>query len=297
MTQAATKTAVAGKTLKVKKHSQWGDVFKRLTRNKLAMAGLVVIILIILVAVFADFIAPYDYKTQDYVNRLAPLSWEHPLGTDEFGRDILSRIIYGARTSLLVALGGVSICLVIGSILGLLAGYFGGWVESIIMRVMDIFMAIPYLLLAVTIQSALGEGIFNTMLAISLAGMPATCRVLRASIITVRDQEFVEAGIATGSRSLRNMVRHVLPNTLAPLLVETTLKIGSKIMGISSLSFVGLGVQAPLAEWGAMVSSGRAYIRDYAPLVVFPGLAIVLTLVAFNVLGDGLRDALDPKLK
>ena len=297
MTQAATKTAVAGKTLKAKKHSQWGDVFKRLTRNKLAMAGLVVIILIILVAIFADFIAPYDYKMQDYPNRLAPLSWEHPLGTDEFGRDILSRIIYGARTSLLVALGGVSICLVIGSILGLLAGYFGGWVESIIMRVMDIFMAIPYLLLAVTIQSALGEGIFNTMLAISLAGMPATCRVLRASIITVRDQEFVEAGIATGSRSLRNMVRHVLPNTLAPLLVETTLKIGSKIMGISSLSFVGLGVQAPLAEWGAMVSTGRTFIRDYAPLVVFPGLAIVLTLVAFNVLGDGLRDALDPKLK
>lgn len=297
MTQAVTKTAASGSTLKVKKHSQWGDVFKRLTRNKLAMAGLVIVVLIILVAVFADFIAPYDYKAQDYANRLAPLSLAHPLGTDEFGRDILSRIIYGARTSMLVALGGVSICLVVGGILGLLAGYFGGWVEVIIMRIMDIFMAIPYLLLAVTIQSALGEGLFNTMLAISLAGMPATCRVLRATIMTIRDQEYIEASIATGSGSLRTMVRHVLPNSLAPLIVETTLKIGAKIMGISSLSFVGLGVQAPIAEWGAMVSSGRLYIRDYAPLVVFPGLAIVITLVAFNVLGDGLRDALDPKLK
>lgn len=283
--------------IRKRKHSQWGDVFRRLAENKLAMAGFIIICILIIVAALAPLIAPYDYAAQNYSNRFAPLSWAHPLGTDEYGRDILSRIIFGARTSLLVAVGGVIICTVIGGLFGLLAGYFGGWTETIIMRFLDIFMAIPYMLLAVTIQSALGEGMFNTMLAISLAGMPSTARILRASIMTVRDQEYIEAATITGSTNIRTMFRHVLPNCLAPLVVETSLKISSKIMGISSLSFVGLGIQAPQAEWGAMVATGRAYIRDYAPLVIFPGLAIVITLIAFNTLGDGLRDALDPKLK
>ena len=280
-----------------KKHGQWVDVMRRLARNKLAMAGLVIVVLLVVVAILAPVLAPYDYKTQEFSNRLAPLSKAHPLGTDEFGRDILSRMIYGARTSLLVALGGVVVCLVIGCTLGLVTGYFGGWIDTVIMRLLDIFMAIPALLLAVAIQSALGAGLFNTMLAVSVAGIPATCRIMRATVMTIRDQEYVEAAIATGSSKARVIFRHILPNTLAPILVEATLKISANIMAISGLSFVGLGVQAPEAEWGAMVSSGRAYIRDYAPLVTFPGLAIVITLVAFNVLGDGLRDALDPKLK
>lgn len=280
-----------------KKHGQWIDVMRRLFRNKLAMAGLVVALLMVLIAVFADFLAPYDYSKISMANRFAPLSGEHWFGTDEYGRDILSRMIYGARTSLLVALGGVVICIVAGCVLGLVTGFFGGWVDTIIMRILDIFMAIPALLLAVAIQAALGSGLFNTMLAVSVAGIPATCRIMRATVMQIRDQEYVEAAFATGSSKARVIVRHILPNTLAPILVEATLKISANIMAISGLSFIGLGVQEPQAEWGAMISSGRAYIRDYAPLVVFPGMAIVITLIAFNVLGDGLRDALDPKLK
>ena len=280
-----------------KKHGQWIDVMRRLARNKLAMAGLVVVLIMVLIAVFAKVLAPYDYSRISMSNRFAPLSSEHWFGTDEYGRDILSRMIYGARTSLLVALGGVVICIVIGGVLGLVTGFFGGWVDTIIMRILDIFMAIPALLLAVAVQAALGSGLFNTMLAVSVAGIPATCRIMRATVMQIRDQEYVEAAFATGSSKTRVILRHILPNTLAPILVEATLKISANIMAISGLSFIGLGVQEPQAEWGAMISSGRAYIRDYAPLVVFPGMAIVITLIAFNVLGDGLRDALDPKLK
>lgn len=293
----ATKEKLQKNAAKMKKHSQWGDVMRRLFRNKLAIVALVFVVILVLIAIFAPLLAPYPYMEQDYSNRMAPLSMAHPFGTDEYGRDILSRMIYGARTSLVVALGGLVICLVIGCFLGLVTGFFGGWVDTIIMRLLDIFMAIPALLLAVTIQSALGSGLFNTMLAVSVAGIPASCRVMRASVMQIRDQEYVEAATATGSGKMRILIKHILPNCLAPILVEATLKISANIMAISGLSFVGLGVQAPEAEWGAMVSSGRAYIRDYAPLVVIPGLAIVLTLVAFNILGDGLRDALDPKLK
>ena len=280
-----------------KKRSQWGDVVRRLFRNKLAVAALIFVTILIIVAILAPVVAPYDPTVQTYSNRLAPLSLAHPLGTDEYGRDILSRLIFGGRTSLLVALGGVVICLVIGGFLGLVTGFFGGWTDTIIMRLLDIFMAIPPLLMAVTIQAALGTGLFNTCLAVSIAGIPATCRVMRSSVMTMRDQEFVEAALATGSSKARIIVRHVLPNCLAPILVESTLKISGNIMAISGLSFVGLGVQEPASEWGAMVSAGRVFVRDYWPLVIFPGLAIVITLVAFNILGDGLRDALDPKLK
>lgn len=280
-----------------KKHSQWGDVIRRLFRNKLAVVALAFISILIVVAILAPVVAPYDPTAQTYSNRLAPLSLAHLMGTDEYGRDILSRLIFGARTSLLVALGGVVICLLIGCSLGLVTGFFGGWADTIIMRLLDIFMAIPPLLMAVTIQAALGTGLFNTCLAVSIAGIPATCRVMRSSVMTMRDQEFVEAALATGSSKARIILRHVLPNCLAPILVEATLKISGNIMAISSLSFVGLGVQEPASEWGAMVSAGRMFVRDYWPLVIFPGLAIVLTLVAFNILGDGLRDALDPKLK
>ena len=280
-----------------KKHSQAKEVMRRLFRNKLAVVALVIVILLVIVAVFAPLLAPYNPYAQTYSNRLAPLSAAHPLGTDEYGRDILSRLIYGARTSLLVALGGVVICLVIGGFMGLITGFFGGWTDTIIMRILDIFMAIPPLLMAVTIQASLGTGLFNTCLAVSIAGIPATCRVMRSSVMTMRDQEFIEAALATGSSKARIIFHHVLPNCLAPILVESTLKISGNIMAISGLSFVGLGVQEPACEWGAMVSAGRVFVRDYWPLVIFPGLAIVITLVAFNILGDGLRDALDPKLK
>lgn len=280
-----------------KKQGQWRDVIRRLFRNKLAIVALIFIILLVIVAIFAPLLAPYDYREIDMTNALAPLSWEHPFGTDQYGRDILSRVIYGARTSLLVALGGLIIGIFLGTVLGLLAGFYGKAVDTVIMRILDVLMAIPALLLAVVIQASFGTGLFSTMLAIAVAGLPATVRVVRASVMQIKDQEFVEAATATGSSKFRIMFVHILPNCLSSLLVESTLKISGNIMAISGLSFIGLGVQEPLAEWGAMVSSGRAYIRVYSPLILFPGFCIVLTLVAFNILGDGLRDALDPKLK
>ena len=283
--------------IRLQKHSQWGDVVKRLTRDRLAMVGLVIVLLLILVAIFADVIAPYDYTAQDLSNRLAWPSAQHLLGTDNFGRDLLSRIIYGARTSLLVALLSLVISTVIGVVLGAFAGYFGGWAETIIMRIMDIIMAIPQILLAVSIQAALGTGIFNTALAISISGIPMGVRIIRAQIMSIRDEEYVEAAIATGSGSIRVLFRQILPNCLAPLIVDMSLRVGMAIMAISGLSFIGLGVQPPTAEWGSIMTAGRTYMRDFWPLATFPGVAIFLALFGFNVLGDGLRDAMDPKLK
>lgn len=282
---------------RIEKHSQWGDVFKRLMRDKLAVVGLVIVVFLILVAVFANFLAPYDHTIQDIANRLAWPSKEHLLGTDNFGRDLLSRIIFGARTSLLVALISLVISTVIGVILGAFAGYFGGWVETIIMRLTDILMAIPQILMAVSIQAALGTGTFNTALAISISGIPMGVRILRAQILSIRDQEYVEAAIATGSGSMRVLFHQIMPNCLAPLIVDISLRVGMAIMSISGLSFIGLGVQPPTAEWGSIMTAGRTYIRDFWPLATFPGVAIFLALFGFNVLGDGLRDAMDPKLK
>ena len=283
--------------VRTRKHSQWGDILKRLTRDKLAMVGLTIVVILILVAIFAKYLAPYDYTAQDMKNRMAWPSAEHLLGTDNFGRDLLSRIIYGARTSLLIALISIVISTAVGIILGAFAGYFGGWVDTLIMRVTDIVMAIPQILMAVSIQAALGTGTFNTALAISITGIPMGVRILRAQILSIRDQEYVEAAVATGSGSMRVLFRQILPNCMAPLIVDISLRVGGSIMAISGLSFIGLGVQPPAAEWGSIMTAGRAYIRDFWPLATFPGIAIFLALFGFNVLGDGLRDAMDPKLK
>ncbi|MGI5935678.1 MAG: ABC transporter permease [Oscillospiraceae bacterium] len=279
------------------KHSQFLDVMRRLFKNKAAVVGLFLVIVIVFVAIFANYISPYDPYEQNISERLTFPCKEHLLGTDNFGRDLLSRIIYGERTSLLVALLAVVIAMVIGIILGATAGYFGGVYEGIVMRVMDILMAIPGLLLAVSISAALGSGIFNTALAISVAGIPSYARICRANVLTLKSQEFVEAAKATGSSSARIILKQILPNILAPIIVDTTLRIGANILQISSLSFIGLGVQPPKAEWGSIMTVGRDYIRDFYPIVTFPGIAIMLTLFGFNLLGDGLRDALDPKLK
>ena len=281
----------------IKKQSQWRGILHRLFKNKLAVVGLIIVIFIILVAVFANVIAPYGLNDQNPTERFLFPSLQHWMGTDNYGRDILTRVIYGARTSLLVALMAVVISLVIGIFLGSIAGYFGGMFDTIIMRLMDILMAIPGLLLAVSISAALGSGIFNTALAISVSGIPSYARIVRANIMTLRDQEFVEAARATGSGNARIILTQILPNILAPIIVDTTLRIGANILQISSLSFIGLGVQPPTAEWGSMMTVGRQYMRDFWPLVTFPGLAIMATLFGFNLLGDGLRDAMDPKLK
>ena len=283
-------------TKALKKRSQAGDVWIRFRRNKLAMVGLVIVVLVILSAVFAGVISPYD-PAQQTPNRLALPSWEHLCGTDNLGRDLFSRIMYGGRVSLLVALLGLVISVVVGGILGSTAGYFGGKYEAVVMRVMDVIMSIPGLLLAVSISAMLGNGIVNTAIAIAVSGIPSAARLLDATVITLRGQEYVEAARARGSTNLGVIIKHIIPNALSPLIVDCTLRISGNIMQISSLSFIGLGVTAPTPEWGCIMNAGRdVFVRAY-PMVLFPGIMIILTLFGFNMIGDGLRDALDPKLK
>ncbi|NTV90321.1 MAG: ABC transporter permease [Clostridiales bacterium] len=282
---------------KLKKRSQWKDVWKRLRRNKLAMAALFVVIILILTSIFAEFLAPYDFAKQNFSERFQMPNARHLLGTDDFGRDLLSRIIFGGRISLLVALMAVSMALVVGGFFGATAGYFAGRYDGIVMRLMDVLMAIPGFLLAVSISAALGTGIQNTALAIAVGAVPSYARIIRSVVLTIREQEFVEAARATGAGHMRIIFYHIIPNTLSPIIVESTLRIGASILMISGLSFIGLGVQPPTPEWGSILATGREYIRDFWPIVTFPGLAIMLTLFGFNLLGDGLRDALDPRLK
>lgn len=280
-----------------RKRSQFRDTWRRLRRNKLAMVGMIIVLVLILAAVFADFIAPCDYAAQDLTNMKAYPSAEHWLGTDDVGRDIFSRIIYGGRISLLVAILAIVFGLVVGGALGISAGYFGGVYDGAIMRIMDIIMAIPGFLLAVCISAALGSGTVNTALAIGIGCVPGYARLLRSLVLGIRDQEYVEAARVTGASNARIMFRQIVPNILSPVIVESTLRIGGCILMISSLSFIGLGVQPPDPEWGSMVSEGREFIRSFWPMSTFPGLAIMLTLFGFNLFGDGLRDALDPKLR
>lgn len=280
-----------------KRHSQASEVWRRLKKNKLAMTGLVIIIVLVLAAVFAPYITPYDYQQQNISDAFYYPCAKYLLGSDNYGRDLLTRIIYGARTSLLISLVSVAIGLVIGGLLGALAAFYSGKVDNIIMRLLDILMSIPPLLLAVAISAALGSGIFNCSIAIGVASIPLFARVLRASAMSIREQEYVEAARACGASSFSIILKHIIPNSLGPILVQSTLRIGESILQISSLSFIGLGVQPPIPEWGNMLAFGREYIRDFWPMVVFPGVAIMISLIAFNVLGDGLRDALDPRLK
>lgn len=282
---------------KDRKRSQSGEIWRRLRRNKLAMLGMAIVVILVFVAIFADVLAPYDYTLANFSERLQMPSKAHLLGTDNLGRDLLSRIIYGGRTSLLVACLAIVISLLVGGFFGATAAYFGGWYETVVMRVTDVFMAIPTTLLAISISAALGPGTFNTALAISVSGMPAYVRLMRACTMSAREQEYVEAARCTGSGDMRIIFRHIVPNTLASIIVDSTLRVGANILAISGLSFIGLGVQPPAAEWGSILTSGREYIRDFWPLVTFPGLAIMLTLFGFNLFGDGLRDAFDPRLK
>ena len=293
-----TKQEIKGKeTAPAKKRSQARDTWRRFRNNKLAMVGLVIVLVIVLSAVFADLIAPYDYDKQSYEDRFLLPCVEHPFGTDNYGRDLLSRIIFGGRISLLVSLLGLVISLAIGAVLGATAGYFGGAYETTIMRLMDILMAIPPTLLAVSVSALLGSGVFNTALAVAISGVAPSSRMLRATVLSIREQEFVEAARARGSGHLRIIFRQILPNTLSPLIVDSTLRIGGNIMMISGLSFIGLGVQPPTPEWGSILNTGREFITTFWPMITFPGLAIMLTVFSLNLMGDGIRDALDPKLK
>ena len=278
--------------VQVKKRSQFQETWRRLKKNRMAMLGLFVITLLILVSIFADFIFDYNDVVikQDTSIRLEGPSSEHWLGTDEFGRDILARLVHGSRVSLSVGVVAVTISLLIGGTLGAIAGFYGGKVDNVIMRFMDILLAVPSLLLSITIVSALGPSLINLMLAIGISSVPSYARIVRASVLTVKDQEFVEAARCIGANNFEIITSHIIPNCMAPIIVQVSLKVASAILSTSGLSFLGLGVKAPTPEWGAMLSGGRSYLRNA------PHLCII-TILSLNLLGDGLRDALDPKLK
>ena len=286
-------------TEKTKKRSMAAEIWQRLLRNKMAMLGLAILAILALLAIFADVIADYDTMVvaQNIPERLQGPSAAHWFGTDEFGRDIFARIIHGGRVSLVVGLISVSVSLLAGGSLGAFAGFYGGRVDNVIMRVMDIFLAVPSILLAITIVAALGTNLVNVMLAIGVSGIPTFARIVRAAVMGVKDQEFVESARAIGETNTAIIFREILPNCMAPIIVQSTISVASAILSTASLSFIGLGVQPPDPEWGAMLSSGRNFLRDAMHITLFPGLAIVVTILALNLLGDGLRDALDPRLK
>ena len=277
-------------------HETWGRmIWKRLRKHRLAVAGGVLLVGFLLLALAAPLVAPYDPLAQDLYNRLAAPSVSHPFGTDDFGRDILSRVIYGSRISLRIGGVAVLLALAVGTAIGLTAGYWGGVLDQGLMRAMDLMLAFPSILLAIGIVAVLGPGLENAMLAVGIVAVPQYARLVRASALSVREQDYVQAVRALGAGDLRILVFAVLPNCLAPLIVQSTLGLATAILDAAGLSFLGLGAQPPTPEWGAMLSGGRELILSAPWVLTFPGLAILLTVLAFNLLGDGLRDALDPR--
>lgn len=273
------------------------DLLRRLTRNPGAFTGLLLLTGLVLLALFADLLAPAPPNHQDWSQRLLPPSPAHPFGTDEFGRDLLSRTLYGGRVSLAAGFLPVVLGALTGAALGLAAGYFGGWLDEGLMRAMDILLAFPSIFLALAIVGALGPGFGNAILAVAIVSIPSYARIVRGEVLKLKQEEFVEAARVVGATNLRIIVRHVLPNVLSPLIVQATLSVGFAILSTAGLSFLGLGVQPPTSDWGEMLSSGRKYLPEAWWLEVFPGLFIMAAVLGINLLGDGLRDVLDPKLR
>jgi ABC-type dipeptide/oligopeptide/nickel transport system permease subunit len=276
--------------------SGWGGLFwKRLLKNRLAAAAGVLLLAFLLLAVAAPLVAPHDPLAQNLYDRLQPPSLSNPFGTDDFGRDVLSRVIHGARISLRVGVTAVLIALVAGVPIGLSSGYWGGALDQALMRAMDLMLAFPSILLAIAIVAILGPGLENAMLAVGIVAVPQYARLVRASALAVRGQDYVQAVRALGGGDLRILFSSVLPNCLTPLIVQSTLGLATAILDAAGLSFLGLGAQPPLPEWGAMLTGGRELVLRAPWVLTFPGLAIFLTVLAFNLVGDGLRDALDPR--
>lgn len=283
-------------TKKKKKTAQIVEIWRRLKKNKMAMAGLYILAFILIASLLGPIISPYSFDVQDFDSRSQFPNLPHPFGTDNFGRDILTRIMVGGRYTLFIAFVCVTSAAIIGSLLGLLAAYYSK-VDNIIMRIVDIFMGIPTMMLCVSIVAALGSNMQNMMIALIVTQAPEFARIMRAQVLTVKDKEFIEAARSIGCSNRRIIFNHIVPNVLAPIIVQYTLGAVSIILMSASLSFVGMGVQPPTPEWGLMISAGRDYLRDYWHIAIIPGLAIVVTAFALNMLGDGLRDALDPRLK
>lgn len=291
--------AVSKGTLKTveRERSLWTDAWRRLSKNLFAMFGLVLLLSIVVIAVFAPQIAPYDPNQADYAATMKGPSGSHWLGTDNFGRDILSRIIYGARISLRLGFFGTLIGASVGSLLGAVAGFFGGWVDTLIMRLLDVQMAFPGILLAIIVIAIMGISEINVVIAIGVFSFPTFARVIRGTFLVLREQDFVLAARAVGAGSNRILFRHLLPNSLSPILVLSTIRLGTAILTAASLGFLGLGVKPPSPEWGTMLSEGRNYMQLAPHIAIFPGLAILITVVALNLFGDGLRDAIDPRTR
>ena len=283
---------------KRRKRSQLAEIWRRYRKNKLAMLGLIVFLAMAALAILVSIFGNYESAIEQTMQmRYLPPSLEHLFGTDQYGRDIFMRMLFGTRISLFVGLIAVAISLSAGALIGAVAGYYGGRVDDILMRIMDIFLAIPSTLLAISIVAALGTNLLNLLLAMAISYMPSFARIVRSSILTVKSQEYIEAARACGTSTFRIILRHIIPNAMGPIIVQATLTVARIILGISSLSFVGLGIQPPTPEWGTMLSEGQSQMRYHPYLILIPGAAIALAVMALNLIGDGLRDALDPRLK
>lgn len=285
--------------LEIKKKNQLTIIWQQYRKNTIAMIGLIIFLLLILIAISSQFILDYesDIILMNNQIRLQAPSAEHILGTDRYGRDILYRIIWGSRVSLTVGLFTVGIALVVGGTIGAIAGYYGGIIDNVLMRIMDVFLAMPATIMAVAIVGALGPGLINLLVAMSITRIAQFARVMRSSFIAIRGEEFIEAARAVGTKDIRIIIRHILPNCVGPIIVQCTLHMATTILGVAGLSFIGLGIQAPTPEWGSMLSEARDFMETNFNMMLYPGLAIVIAVLSLNLIGDGLRDALDPRLK
>jgi ABC-type dipeptide/oligopeptide/nickel transport system permease subunit len=281
----------------IKRRSMLGEVVSRLLRNRTAMSGLIILITVVLLCVCAGIICPEGYNFQNIEDRFQLPNKKYLLGTDELGRSLLARVLYGGRLSLLIGVVSTLIAAVLGVALGAIAAYFGSLVDDVMMRILDIFSSIPSLLMAIAISATLGSNIFNCMLAVGISSVPSFARMVRGPVLAIMHQEYIEAAHAIDARDSRIIAFHVIPNVLSPIIVQLTMCLASSILLAASLSFLGLGVQPPTPEWGSLLSNSRQYIRQYPYLVTAPGIAIALTVLSMNLFGDGLRDAMDPRLK
>ncbi len=285
---------------RLKKRSNVGEIWHRLRKNKLSMICLAVLVIMILGIIFAGVLSPYDYAEQDLTQRFALPSKEHLMGCDDYGRDLLTRLLVGGRYSLLIAILSVAIGIICGMVIGALCGFFGKRIDSTLMRIMDVIMSIPGMMLAICISVAMGSGVFNTALALAVGTIPIIARQLRSSTMLINSQEYIEAARSFGESNFKIIMTHVIPNCMAPIIVQASLYIGGAIMGIAGLSFLGLGVQPPTPEWGNILNNGLDFIYDFSTrwhVIVFPALFIVVAELCFNLLGDGLRDAMDPRMR
>lgn len=297
MAELPTPTADAANALAGTSRTRFQMFWREFARNRGALVGMTMFALLVAMIVFAPFVTRYDPLEPNFSARFAPPSAEHWFGTDRNGRDIFTRVVYGGRISLQVGLIAVAIGAVLGTLLGLISGFYGGWVDNALMRFMDFVLAMPGILLAITIVFALGPSLTNVMIAVGFASMPQYARVVRASVLSAKQLPYVEAARANGAGDTIVMGRHILPNVFAPVLVLATLGLGSAVLSVAALSFLGLGAAPPTPEWGVLISDGRGVLRRSWWVATFPGLAIMVTVLAVNLIGDGLRDALDPRLR